>query len=119
VANFGITITNVVLSGLSELVCRLTRQPWRKAILGTAGFGAAVAVIGVVLAVLSLAVWPSDQIHSSSRAVKQVYWDAASAERTRERQSPRPGRLGLRSGVLRDPAAGALSLGPAHQPLSL
>jgi hypothetical protein len=88
VANFGITITNVVLSGLSELVCRLTRQPWRKAILGTAGFGAAVAVIGVVLAVLSLAVWPSDQIHSSSRAVKQVYWDAASAERTRERQSP-------------------------------
>jgi len=88
IANFGITITNVVLSGLTELVCRLTRQPWRKAVLGTAGFSAAVAVIGIALGMLSLTIWPSDKIHGSTRAVKQVYWDAASAERTAERQSP-------------------------------
>jgi hypothetical protein len=58
VASFGITITNVVLSGLSELICRLTRQPLRKAVLGTAGFSAAVAVIGVILAAGSLHVLP-------------------------------------------------------------
>ena len=88
VANFGITITNVVLSGLSELVCRLTRQAPRKALLGTAGFSAAVAVIGMLLAAGSFLVWPVDHIHGSTGAVKQVYWDAASAERTAQRQTP-------------------------------
>jgi hypothetical protein len=87
VANFGITITNVVLSGLTELVCRLIRQPLRKAVLGTAGFSAAVAAIGIVLTIISFLAWPVQGIDSSKGAVKQLYWSASSAERTGDRQS--------------------------------
>ncbi len=87
VASFGITITNVVLSGLSELICRLSRQSPRKALLGTAGFSAAVTVIGVILGAASLHVWPVDYTEGSKSAMKQIYWDATSAERTTQRQS--------------------------------
>lgn len=85
--NFGITITNVVLSGLTELVCRLARQPMRKAVLATAGFSAAVTAIGLVLSIASFLVWPVQGVDNSTRAVKQLYWSASSAERTTERQS--------------------------------
>lgn len=87
VASFGITITNVVLSGLSELACRLAKQSLVKALLGTAGFSAAVAVIGAILGAASFHVWPVDHTEGSNNAVKQVYWDATSADRTTQRQS--------------------------------
>jgi hypothetical protein len=87
VASFGITITNVVLSGLSELTARLTKQPPVKALLGTAGFSAAVALIGVMLGAAAVQVWPVDHTEGTNNAVKQVYWDATSAERTTQRQS--------------------------------
>jgi hypothetical protein len=87
VANFGITITNVMLSALTEFICRLVQQPVRRAILGTVGTGAGVAVIALVLSAASFSVWPVKGIDNSLRAVKQVYWSATSAERTSERQS--------------------------------
>ncbi len=88
VASFGITITNVVLSGLAELACRLTKQDIRKALTGTIAFSAIVAVTGVILAAITLHVWPVDHTEGTSNAVKQVYWDATSADRTTQRQSP-------------------------------
>jgi hypothetical protein len=87
VASFGITITNVVLSGLSELTASLTKQAPVKALLGTAGFSAAVTVIGVILGAASFHVWPVDHSEGTNNAMKQVYWDATSAERTTQRQS--------------------------------
>jgi len=87
IANFGITITNVMFSVLTEFICRLVRQPVRRAILGTARIGATVAVIALVLSVASFLVWPVKGIDNSMGAIKQVYWSAASAERTSERQS--------------------------------
>ncbi len=76
-ANFGVTITNVMLSGLVELVCRIAREPLRKALRGTIGFSIAVIVIGVALAAISLRVWPAETIDNPENAVKQVYWSAA------------------------------------------
>ena len=87
VANFGITVTNVVLSGLVELICRLARQPVRKAFLGTAAFSASVGVIVLVLSASSFLLWPVKGIDSPLGAIKQVYWSAASAENTSARQS--------------------------------
>ena len=88
-ANFGITITNAVFSGLVELVNRLMRQPWRKALLATAAFSAAVGVIGLVLSIVSFLIWPVQNVDSSARAFKQLYWSTSSAESDKERQSPR------------------------------
>lgn len=88
VVNLGITITNVVLSGLVELVCRLARQPARKALLATAAFSALVAAIGLGLSIASFHVWPVQNVDSSRRAVKQLYWSASSAEADTVRQSP-------------------------------
>ena len=87
VANFGITITNVVLSGLAELICRLARQPVRKAFLGTAGFSAGVGVLALVLSAASFLVWPVKGVDNPIGAIKQVYWSAAAAETTSVRQS--------------------------------
>ncbi len=87
VVNFGITVTNVVLAGLCELVCRLARQSTRQAVLGTAGFSVTVAVVGIILSAASFHIWPVKGVDSSAGAVKQLYWDASSAERTVERQS--------------------------------
>jgi hypothetical protein len=87
VASFGITITNVMLSGLAELVCRLTRQPPRKALIGTIGFGAGVGIIAVALSIASFTVWPIKGVDNPIGVIKQVYWSAASAETTTMRQS--------------------------------
>ncbi|HEX3755579.1 MAG TPA: DUF6080 domain-containing protein [Rhizomicrobium sp.] len=88
VINFGITITNVVLSGLTELVCRYDRAKAPKALLGTVKFAAAVGLIGVALSVASIHIWPVKNVEDPTRAAKQLYWDASSAERTPTRQSP-------------------------------
>jgi hypothetical protein len=88
VVNLGITITNVVLSGLVELVCRLARQPVRKAVLGTAAFSVAVVAIGLALSIASFRIWPVQNVDTSGRAVKQLYWSASSAEGDTRRQSP-------------------------------
>jgi hypothetical protein len=87
VANFGITITNVVLSGLAELTMRLCKQKPRAAFLGTAGFSAAVVAIGIALGAISFHIWPVDRTTGTASPVKQLYWDASSAERTSARQS--------------------------------
>jgi hypothetical protein len=87
VANFGITVTNVVLSGLAELICRLTRQPVRKAFMGAAGFSAGVGALALVLSATSFLVWPVNGVDNPIGVIKQLYWSAASAERTSERQS--------------------------------
>jgi hypothetical protein len=88
VVNLGITVTNVVLSGLVELVCRLARQPVRRALPGTAAFSVGVAAIGLLLGAASFHVWPVHNVDSSGRAVKQLYWSASSAEGDSKRQSP-------------------------------
>jgi hypothetical protein len=85
-ANFGITITNVVLSGLVELFCRLAHRPIRKAILGTVGFSTGVGVLALVLSAGSFLIWPVKGVDSPLGAIKQVYWSAASAENTSVRQ---------------------------------
>jgi hypothetical protein len=88
VVNLGITVTNVALSGLVELVCRVVQQPARKALLGTAAFGAAVAAIGLVASAASFHIWPVDHVDTSAHAAKQLYWSASSAEGDTRRQSP-------------------------------
>jgi hypothetical protein len=80
VANFGITVTNVVLSGLSELFCRMDREPLQKALRGSVGFGIAVGIVAVVLSAISLTVWPSQGIDSPTNAAKQLYWSANAYE---------------------------------------
>jgi hypothetical protein len=87
VANFGITITNVALSGLTEFLCRLKREPFPRALWGSVGFSAAVGAAALPLAVISFLLWPVQNIDSPMGAVKQVYWSAASAENTTLRQS--------------------------------
>jgi hypothetical protein len=77
VANFGVTITNVILSGLTELFCRIAREPLRKALYGTAGFSIGAGVLAVALSVASLSLWPSAEIDSPKNAVRQMYWSAA------------------------------------------
>ena len=77
VANFGITVTNVILSGLAELFCRLARQPLRKALTGTTGFSLCVGVVAVALSAVSFAIWPSAEVDSPKNAVRQMYWSAA------------------------------------------
>jgi hypothetical protein len=77
VANSGITITNIILSGLAELICRIARQPLRKAIYATGGFSLGAGVIAALLSVASLSIWPSAEIDSPKNAVRQVYWSAA------------------------------------------
>jgi hypothetical protein len=86
VASFGVTITNVVLSGLVEILCRLARQPMSLAVRGTIGFGACVAAIALALSITSFLLWPVQNISSPVMALKQVYWSATSAERTLARQ---------------------------------
>ena len=88
VVNLGITVTNVVLSGLVELVCRMAQQPLRKAVLGTAAFSTAVAAIALAASAASFHIWPVDQIGTSARAAKQLYWSASSADGGATRQSP-------------------------------
>ncbi|HXI99636.1 MAG TPA: DUF6080 domain-containing protein [Micropepsaceae bacterium] len=87
VANFGITITNVALSGLAELVCRMTTQPFRKAFMGAVGFGAIAGAIALILSVASFEVWPVKGVDNPIGVIKQVYWSAAAAETTTARQS--------------------------------
>lgn len=89
VANFGITITNVILSGLVELVCRLAHQPARKAIAATAGFSAAATAIALVLSAASFQIWPVEGVDGSQGAAKQIYWSASSPTTNDvSRQSP-------------------------------
>jgi hypothetical protein len=88
VVNLGITVTNVVLSGLVELVCRLRHQSAGKAVIGTAGFSTAVAAIGLALSAVSFHFWPVDHINGSTGAAKQLYWSASSAEVDTKWQSP-------------------------------
>jgi len=88
IANFGITITNVLLSGLAELLCRLARQPVRQALRGTVWFGASVAALALALSLASFLLWPVQNIDSPFIALRQVYWSATSAERTSVRQPP-------------------------------
>ena len=88
-ANFGITITNVVLSGLAELICRLRTEPLRKAFMGTAGFSVAAGVLAVVLSVASFTAWPIKGVDNPIGVIKQVYWSAAAAETTSVRQPVR------------------------------
>ena len=86
VASFGVTITNVVLSGLVEILCRLARQPMSLAVRGTIGFSASVTVLAVALSIISFLLWPVQNISSPVMGLKQVYWSATSAERTLARQ---------------------------------
>jgi hypothetical protein len=76
-AVFGITITNVVLSGLSEFVCRLARGRFVPAVRGTLVFALAVAIFGILLSAASFAVWRPPDLTGAEGAAKQVYWSAA------------------------------------------
>jgi hypothetical protein len=80
VASLGITVTNVVLSGVTELFCRLAREPVRKAFWNSIKFGAAVGAIGLVLSIIAFQVWPVRNIDSSGQAARYLYWAAAKNE---------------------------------------
>ncbi|MFZ4748019.1 MAG: hypothetical protein ACOYLK_14210 [Sphingomonas sp.] len=88
VVNLGITVTNVVLSGLVELLCRLRHQSADKAVIGAGGFGAAVAAIGLTLSAASFHFWPVDHINSTVASAKQLYWSASAAKDNPKWQSP-------------------------------
>ena len=76
--NFGITITNVIVSGLLEFLFRFRRDRLYEAIRGTIYFSVLAGVVAVALSVLSLTVWPSAEINNPESAAKQIYWSAAS-----------------------------------------
>jgi hypothetical protein len=76
-ANFGITITNIILSGIVELFCRIAREPMRKALYGTIGFSLCAGILAGVLSLASLTTWPSAEIDSPKNAIRQMYWSAA------------------------------------------
>jgi Family of unknown function (DUF6080) len=88
ITNFGITITNVLLTALAEFVCRWAREPLMRAACGTFKFGAIAAAPALALALLSFQLWPVQNLASPVDALKQVYWSAASAERTSTKQPP-------------------------------
>jgi hypothetical protein len=62
---------------LTELICRIAREPWRRALYGTIGFSIGAGALAVVLSAASLGIWPSAEIDSPKNAVKQMYWSAA------------------------------------------
>jgi hypothetical protein len=84
-ANFGITVTNVILSGLAELFCRMAQAPLRKALYGTIGFSLSAGLVAVVLSAASLGMWPAAQVDGPKSAVRQMYW-SASAYNANQRQ---------------------------------
>lgn len=104
VANFGITITNVLLPALAELVGRAAREPFARAFGGTVKFGALVAVPALALSVVSFQIWPVQNIENPVTALKQVYWSAASAEGTSTKQPPHAVAFSFAAGAFVAPA---------------
>jgi hypothetical protein len=98
VANFGITVTNAALSGLSEFLCRIAREPFAKAVRGTAGFGLAAGIVAVVLSAASLSVWPSKDIDTPTNAARQLYWSANAAD-GQQQQHQGPANVAWELGV--------------------
>ncbi len=80
VASLGITVTNVVLSGVIEFFCRIVGEPFRKALWNSIKFGALVGVIGLVLSFIAFQIWPVPHIDSSGQAARYLYWAAAKNE---------------------------------------